>query len=180
MASKVVILSILIFALLSLGAFKAYSLFYRPLVHHLNPDMQIIGIITLDNSHEVTKHSILNGDSMILGVDHSTLLYQKLLQKIPQLKYLALDEFFSVYNLHLLDSNLDGLITSKDPIFEHLCIIHFGSEGSKNNIKTLPAAGIKSIYINNTTPTGDHQVLMTDGSSRTLYGLTKFEKPEAD
>lgn len=175
---KTIAIYTLIFVIVIFVAFKTYSLLHRPFVHHLSADMQLIGIIGTDNSHEITSHAILNGEESVLIVDHANLLYQEILQKIPQAIYLTPEEIFSVNNLHLLDKTSNGKITEKDPIFQHLFVIHFYNNGEQNDIKSLSLSGIKGIYLNNVTPTGKHLILMSDGSTRTLYSVTKFEKSD--
>ncbi len=152
-----------------------HRFFYRPLAHHLNSDLHIIGVIAQDNSHSITKESILNGEDSILVIDHASLLYQKYLQKIPQAKYLTPDDFFNVNNLHLLDEDNNSMITPKDRIYNHLFVIRFSSR-AQETIQSLPAAGIKKIIIDNSAPEGNYSVLLADGTFRTLISFTKLEK----
>jgi hypothetical protein len=165
--------------LIGLGLFKLYTIFHRPLTHHLNEDIQWLGLINLDHAPEIDLQSVMNGEDGVLVVDHTAALYQTLINKIPEAKYLNLDEVFNLSNLHLFDKNGDGAITAKDPIFQHLYIIKFYNKGNQSDIKSLAASGVKAIVINNTTPTGDRMVIMADGSQHTLIGTNKLEKTEA-
>jgi hypothetical protein len=158
-------------------SYKAYSLFYRPPVHRFNADLQWLGVIDLNNAHDVSLHAIMNGEDAVLIIDHSALLYQEMKQKIPQASYLTPEELLNMANFHLFDTKSLGILTSKDPIFQHLFIIKFYNNGEQYDIKNLAAAGIVGIYLKN-MPTGDHQVLMADGSQQTLVSANKFEKNE--
>lgn len=176
MTLRHIVISAIIIVAILLGIFQIYTHFYRPATHSLNADLQWLGVIDLDNGHDLSLNAILNGEDGILVVDHATLLYQSIIQKIPQAKQLTPDEVFNINNLHLLDDNSDTLITHKDAIFKHLFVIKFYDNGNQNDIKSLPAAGIKGIYINHANTTGDYSILMTDGSTRTLVGTSKLEK----
>lgn len=176
MALRSIIISTVVTLIVLLGLFQFYERYHRPLTHRLNPDLQWLGLIDLNDAHEINLHGILNGEDAILVVDHATLLYQKLINKIPQANYLTPDDIFNLNNLHLFDKNGDGFITAKDPIFEHLYIIQFFNKGDQNDIKSLNASGIKAISIYANTPTGNRVVIMQDGSQRTLIGTNKLEK----
>lgn len=176
MAIRSTLITILVAIVLIFGLYILYERFHRPLTHRLNPDLQWIGLIDLDNAHEIDLHGILNGEDGILVVDHAMQLYQSLAHKIPQAKYFTQEELFSLNNLHLFDKNSDGFLTAKDPIFQHLFIIKFFNKGDQNDIKSLNASGIKAISINSITPTGNHIVIMNDGTQRTLIGTSKIEK----
>lgn len=164
--------------LILLGLFKFYTIFHRPLTHHLNEEIQWLGLINLDQAPEIDLQSIMNGEDGVLVVDHAQALYEALINKIPEAKYLTLDEVFNLNNLHLFDKNGDGAITAKDPIFQHLYIIKFYNKGSQSDIKSLAASGVKAIIINNPAPTGDRMVIMADGTQHTLIGTNKLEKTE--
>jgi len=110
-------------------------------------------------------------------VDHAQMLYQEIIQKIPQAKFLTPEELFSVNNLHLFDQNSKGLLTAQDSIFPHLFVIHFFDDGRQNDIKSANDAEIKGINTN-IKPTGNYEVIMADGSKRTLYSFSKLEKSE--
>jgi hypothetical protein len=178
MTLRSVLTSLAIIIILIFVWLATYSFFHRPLVHHISPDLQVIGIIN-NEGHSISNEEVLNGEDGVLVVDHVGTLYQQIIQKIPQARLLNQEEVFNLNNLHLFDQNSDGLITAQDPIFEHLLVIRFYHNGEQNEIKSLAAAGIKSIYIK-TTPTGDHEVLMSDGSTRTLYSENKLEKSEGN
>jgi hypothetical protein len=170
MVFKPIIIAVSVFLLMSIGIYKIYHRFHRPFVHHLSANIQLIGVIVPHNNIEITQDAILNGENNILVVDHASMLYQKLLQKIPQVAYLTQEDLFNIYNLRLFTRDSNIMLTEKDPLFQHLFIIHFYDKGHQQDIHSLTAAGIKGIY-SNLTPTGGHEVLMTDGSERLLYPL---------
>lgn len=176
MRTKPMVISLLIIVAIIFGSYKIYAAFHRPLVHHLNEDIQVIGIVNADGNAAVTKESLFNGDDSILLIDHTQLLYQQLLQKIPQTEYFSPDEVFNLNNLHLLDKDGDGQITEKDPIFEHLFILRFYNKGYEEDVQSLSAAGIKAISINSAGQEGGHTITLNDGSKRALYSFSKFEK----
>jgi hypothetical protein len=176
MAMRPIVVSALLFMVIATGLFKVYSLFYRPAIHELNPDLQWLGVIDFDNAQDISLHSVLNGEDAILVMDHSALTYQKLIQQIPQAKYFTMEELFNLNNFHLVDSNNNGVITAQDPIFEHLYVLKFYNSGAQNDIKSLGASGIRAIYINAQTADGSYQVLMADGTRRKLINASKFEK----
>jgi hypothetical protein len=150
-----------------------YHHFRRPLIHHVNADLQMIGIISNDH-HEVSNEAILNEEDSILVVDHASLLYQQLIQKIPQAKFLSQEELFNVNNLHLFANHSGEMLGPQDAIFKHLFTLKFKKNG-EHELKSLPAAGIRGIYLKR-NPTGDHEVLQSDGSIRALVSESKLEK----
>jgi hypothetical protein len=175
MRLRYIIIGTVLVILSILGIFKLYDLYHRPLTHHLNADLQWLGLIDLDNAQDITIHGVQEGEDVVLVVDHALELYQGIVHKIPQAKYLTQEEVFNINNLHLFDTNNDGKITENDPIFKHLFVISFYNKGNQSDIKSLNAVGIKSIKISN-TPTGDHLVEMQDGTTRRLIGTNKLDK----
>lgn len=176
MAIKPIIVTVVITIAVLLGLYQIYNHFHRPLTHHLNADLEWLGIIDIEAGHEVTLNSILNGEDVVLVVDHASFLYQELAQKIPQAKQLSVEELFNLSNLHLFDDSADNMITAKDPIFKHLFIVKFYNNGTQDEIKSLSAAGIKAIGLDTNSINGNRTVLMTDGSHKTLFSTDKFEK----
>ncbi len=164
--------------LVLLGLFKLYTIFHRPLTHHLNEDIQWLGLINLDHTPEIDLQSVMNGEDGVLVIDHTQALYHTLVNKIPAAKYLTFEEVFNLNNLHLFDKDGDGAITAKDPIYQHLYIIKFYNKGNQSDIKTLAASGVKAIIINNPSATNDRMVIMADGTQHTLIGTNKLEKVE--
>lgn len=175
MALRPIVLTTLLILTLICGIYLIYSSYHRPLIHKLNPDLQLIGVITNSNNNELNKQAILNGESNLLVVDHSQRLYHALLQTIPQAKQFSCEDIFNIHNFHLFDSNEDGLLTEQDSIFKHLFIIHFTNEGNQEDITPLAAAGIKAINIK-ASPTKSYLIMMADGSQHTLFGLSQLEK----
>jgi hypothetical protein len=175
MAYKSVVISTIISIILIISIFKIYALFHRPLVHHLNEEIQLLGIIDSNDPKDISSHSILEGENSLLIIDHASLLYQKLLQKIPQVKYLTPEELFNVNNLHLFDNDSNGILTSKDAIFEHLFILRFYNKGQQDDIKSLTAAGVQGINTAKTSA-GNYEILMADCTKHTLYSANKIEK----
>lgn len=166
--------------LVLVGTVKLYERYHRPLTHQLSADLQWLGLIDLDNTHEITLHAVEEGEDGVLVVDHALQLYHALSQKIPKASLLTPDEALSINNLHLFDSNNDGKITEDDPLFAHLYLIKFSNKGEDHDIVSLSSVGIKAILLNNTTPTGDHVVIMNDGSTRKLIGPNKIEKTKEE
>lgn len=176
MALRRTVISALVFIILMAGGFKVYSTFHRPALHHLNPDLLWIGVIDLNNTHDFSPHAVLNGEDGVLVVDHASLFYRKMLQEIPEVKFLTQEELFDLSNLHLLDKNEEGVITAKDPIYQHLYIIQFHENGEQDSIKSLSEAGIHGIFVYTKAPTGEHLAMMADGTRRIIISPNKLEK----
>lgn len=168
-------LSLLLGVVVILGVYKLYDLYHRPLTHHLNADMQWIGVIEMDNA-PLTLESILNGENTLLVVDHVNLLYGQIIQKIPQARYFTTEELFNLANLHLFARQKNGTITAKQPIFSHLFILKFYDNGREYEIKSLAAAGIQEISVNNASMNGRYTLLMKDGTQNSLISTNKIEK----
>lgn len=175
MILKRIVLSLVIIAAILFGLFKTYTHFYRPSTHKLNADLQWLGVIQ-ESPQDVTLNSLMNGEDSLLVIDHANLLYHSLIQKIPKAKLLRPDEVLNLNNLYLFADSPNNLITHKHEIFKHLFVIRFYDNGNRNEIKSLPQAGIKGIYLNNTTLTGEYLILMEDGSERILISPEKIEK----
>lgn len=175
MAIRPAVLSISVGVAFLLLFLLAFNHWHKPTEHQLNPDLEWLGIIDLNDNNEVDLKEILNGGAVVLVVDHATELYHKLTQKIPQTTQLQTSEMLNLINLHLLDADNNGVIDNKDPIFQHLYAIKFTHDGEDHDIQPISAIGVRNIYVQRRTPTGNHIVTMSDGSQRTLYNASKFE-----
>jgi hypothetical protein len=143
--------------------------------HKLDSDLHWIGIVDMGNSSNISVESTLNGEEIVLVMDHTHKVYNQMKNKIPQLEELNFEELFSLNNLHLFDENGDGIIDSKDPLFQHMFALVFTDNGIHSEIKKLSELGIHGIVIKQLSQPGQYTVLMSDGSKRILFSASNFE-----
>lgn len=175
MRARKFVIAILILIIILLTFFIVSPYWHKQSTHQLNPNLEWLGIIDLNDNNEPDLKNVLNGNPVVLVIDHANEIYHKLTEKIPQTKQLQLNEILNLNNLHLLDANSDSIIDNSDTVFQHLYVIKFSNNGDDFDIQPLSAVGIREIYVQRRTPTGNHIVILSDGSQRTLYNSSKFE-----
>lgn len=175
MSLKHALLTFILFIVVAVGAVKVYKHFHRTPIHRVDPHLQWIGIVDLDNSRGANESAIFSGEQVVLVLDHASLLYQKFTKKVPKARSLSKEELFNLTNLHLFVENDENLIALGNPLFEHLLIIKFTDKGEHVDIKTLQQAGIQAIYFSKTGAT-EYNAVMMDGTKHMIINPNKMER----
>ncbi len=152
-----------------IGVYEIYVKLQGPhTVYRISPQERWAGIIDMDYDHGVDVNRILKGEDVLLVVDYANPLFRGIVQKtILDKPLMALAEF----EIGDFDTNGDGVLNQEDDIYRYLHILYFNPNGQGYYIKNLPASGIRGIQIKHLTTHGNHKVIMSDGSTRTLYEI---------
>lgn len=152
-----------------------YGLYVRFSSQHslvnVSPNHRWIGVIDMDFDHGVDMSRVLKGEDVILVIDYNNIFFQQLLQKENLEKPLTSLSRFEIADF---DTNSDGVLSEQDPIYQFLRVIVFTPDGGGFALKTPAQAGIRGIKIRHLTTYGNHEVIMSDGSRRTLYEINKL------
>lgn len=133
----------------------------------LTSNYKIIGVIAMSNSNAPSKSDIENGDAIYLVVSRNSPYYSKVMSITQQIEKVVTEN--TRFELALADENHDQIVDSEDPIWTSLFAVIFVNSGENYQIKSLPQVGIRAILLKHITPTGNHTVILSDGTERTLF-----------
>lgn len=140
----------------------------------LGPDYKVIGIVDMDDDHHIDLSRLRNGDDVLLVVARNNLYYNKIMDLTKRLGNVVTEN--TRFELALVDENQDKIIDVEDPVWQYLYAVIFSNDGQTYEMKPLLQVGIRGILLKHLTPEGNHTVLLSDGSERTLY---EFGQPLA-
>lgn len=164
---RVWFLSILtIIAIFSAGFWVYHQYEGRTLLATISPNYKPIGVIDLDYDHGVNVDDIKIGEDVVLVIDKRYPNYGKYLQQ-------ATRAGSQRFELGLDVGARDGLIDTLDPMWPYLYVVLFSNNGRSHILKSLKMVGIHGISIKHMSSKGNHVVILTDGTERTLYEYGK-------
>lgn len=163
--------SILIFIFLMIGFYEIYAKLQKQhSVYRIAPNERWIGVIDMDTDHGVDMNGVVEGQDVLLTIDYTNPLFIQLVQNTLQTNPLLNLNQFEVGDY---DANKDGLLNEEDPIYPFLHVIYIDPSQGGYETKSLASAGIRAIKIEHLTPHGNHEVILSDGSTRTLYEISR-------
>jgi hypothetical protein len=128
------------------------------------PNYALIGVIDISNNHSITLDNIRSGDAILLVLDTQA-FHSGFIPEHPELHAI----YSQPFDLKNYDTNHDKQIDSEDPIWPYLYVISYSGNGATFQVQTLSKAGIRGIVPAHLSPTGNHEVILSDGNKRTLY-----------
>lgn len=164
---------ITIIVVLSVGFWLYQKYEASVLIATITDNYKPIGVIDLDYDHGINVDDIKTGEDVVLVIDKAYPNYGTMMSKSAQLGSKRFELGFDT-------AARDGLIDSQDPMWGFLYIVLFSNDGRSYVLKPLKMAGIHGIVLKHLTPEGNHTVLLTDGSMRTLYEYGKHIPLPAD
>lgn len=171
MPFRPLVVSIFIFIFLIIGIYWIYNkLHSQHLAYHLDPNQHWIGVIDLNADHGMDMKGVINGDDALLILDSTNPLLMQLLRGTTSSRP---DQALKNFELADFDSNSDGILNQSDPIFHFLRVLAFNPDTKLYVIRSLPEAGIRGIRIEHLQGLHKHDVILSDGTSRSLYELNQ-------
>jgi hypothetical protein len=163
--------SILIFIFLISGIFHIYiKLHHQHPIYIIPSNLHWIGVIDLDYDHGIDMEGIIQGHDALLVIDNNNPIFQQLILKLIREKP-ALT--FSPFEIGDYVANSDGLLNEENPVYPFLHVVVFSPENRSHEVKTLAQAGIRGIKTKHLENNRNHEVIMSDGTTRTLYEINK-------
>lgn len=163
---RIWVFAVLTIIILLSGVFWLYHQYAQEkLLSTITPNFKPIGVIDMDYDHGVNIDDIKTGEDVILVISKDYPEYNKIMAAVGSEK--------GRFEIGLDTGAKEGLIDPMDPMWKYLYIIIFSNDGRSYVLKPVSLAGIRGILIRHIGEQGNHIVLLSDGSARTLYEYGK-------
>lgn len=164
-------ISILIFIFIIIAVYSIYvKLNGQHLSYQIDSSQRWLGVVDLNADHGIDMAGVIRGEDALLVIDYTDPLLLQLIEKTTQL---SPEDGVRRFELADYDSNKDGVLNQEDPIFGFLKILVFNPDTKSYEVRSLIQAGIRAIRVNHVNGIHKHQVILSDGSTRSVYEINQ-------
>lgn len=137
-------------------------------VYRIPLNLVWVGVVDRDYDRNISIDGIINGEDVLLVVDFHNPAFQALLANS-----LNPNQTPRTFELADFDFKHDGVINKTSPLYPFLYIISFLPINQGYVVKKLSQSGIRAIMLKHVDGNKNHQVILSNDSTRTLYEINR-------